>query len=776
MKDFNSLKIQEKWSKHWAENKTYAFKNNDKPVFSIDSPPPFTSGDLHFGHVLSYSLFDFSARFKRMNGFDVFFPQGWDCQGFPTEVVVEKKYGRLPKKEFKEKCVQTSLENIKRMKAQMSFLGFSSDPVFEYKTLDDDYHEKVQYSLIKMFEKGLVYKAEHPVLFCTNCRSAIAKAETEVAERASKLVYLKFKVEGETLLVATTRPELLHSCLAVFVNPSDERYKKLVSKKAVSPLGVEVPIEADVDVDSSFGSGAVMVCSFGDETDVAWIYRHNLTPIKALSEVGLIVNGGKYDGLNITQAREKIIEDLTQKELVERIEEVKQNVKTHDRCGRVVELISTLQWFIKIKEFKKQIEEWSREVRWHPEFTLQYLIDWNNFVEYDWVISRQRVYGTPIPFWICEKCGAIKPADLESLPVDENSKPPGKCDCGGSFKLEESVSDVWVDSSVSPLVISGWPENKKLFEKVYPISLRPQGTEIIRTWAFYSIFRCGVLTGKTPFNEIIINGIVLGPDGKKMSKSKKNYEDPEKVFKMYSADAIRQWAALSGVLAKDRPFNYKDMDYGESFLKKLWNSFKFVENAIKAKESDDYSLVDRWILSRLNRTIKKTTTDFNNYDFYSAITGIQSFYWHEFCDLYLEDVKWRVYEKKDGAAAKTLKTALVNSLKLLAPFTPYTTEEIYSNLESESIHLSQWPVSKEEFINDEVENIVNVFHEIISKVRKFKSENNLPLSSELQFAEASIPEEMLKPMADLSDDLKNVCKIKTLSLKGGKELKIECQP
>jgi len=777
MKNFNTKKIQEKWSKAWEENKTYSFKGGvDKPVFSIDSPPPFTSGDLHFGHVLSYSLFDFVARFKRMNGFDVFFPQGWDCQGFPTELIVEKKFGRLPKKEFKEKCIQTTLENIKRMQNQMRFMGFSSDPSLEYKTIDADYQKKVQQSILKMFDANLVYKAEHPVLFCTNCKSAIAKAETEVIERKSKLFYLKFNVEGETLLVATTRPELLHACVAVFVNPFDERYKKFISKNVLTPLGVEVPIIADPDVDSTFGSGAVMVCTFGDESDVTWVYRHKLPVIKALTENGLLSNAGKYTGLNTAQAKEKIIEDLTEKKLVDRVEEVTQNVKVHDRCGRVVELISTYQWFIKIKDFKKQIENWAREIRWYPEFTLQYLLDWNNFVEYDWVISRQRVYGTPIPFWVCDKCGALKPAKQEELPVNENSKPPGKCECGGSFKLEDGVLDVWVDSSISALIISGWPDNKKLFDKVYPCSLRPQGTEIIRTWAFYSIFRCGVLTGKTPFSDIIINGMVLGSDRKKMSKSTKNYEDPQKIFNVYSADAIRQWAALSGVLAKDRPFNYKDIEYGESFLKKLWNAFKFVENASKkSKESDDYSLIDRWVLSRLNKIIKKTTSDFNNYDFYSAITGVQDFFWHEFCDLYLEDVKWRVYSENSGAAVKTLKTVLLDSLKLLAPFIPYTTEEIYSNFEKSSIHLSKWPVSKEEFINDEVENIVNVFHEIVSRVRKFKSENSLPLNSEIQFAEITLTEDLLKPLSEASEDLKNVCKIKVLNFKGGKELKVDCQ-
>jgi valyl-tRNA synthetase len=776
MKEFNTQKIHEKWSKHWTENNTYAFKNDGSPIFSIDSPPPFTSGDLHFGHVLSYSLFDFSARFKRMNGFDVFFPQGWDCQGFPTELAVEKKFGRLPKKEFKEKCVQTTLENIKRMKSQMNFMGFSSDPAFEYKTIDEDYHRKVQYSIIKMFEKGLVYKAEHPVLFCTNCKSAIAKAETEVVERKSNLFYLKFSVEGEVLLVATTRPELLHACVAVFVNPTDDRFKKIVSKKALTPFGVEVPIIADVDVDSTFGSGVVMVCTFGDETDIAWVYRHKLPVIKALTEEGLLSNAGKYDGLNIAQAREKVIENLKEKGLVDRVEELKQNVKVHDRCGRVVELISTLQWFMKVKDFKNQVESWAREIRWYPEFTLQYLIDWNNFVEYDWVISRQRVYGTPLPFWVCEKCGEYVPAKIESLPLDENSKPPGKCKCGGNLKLEESVADVWVDSSITPLIIAGWPDNAKLFEKVYPCSLRPQGTEIIRTWGFYSILRCGILTGKSPFKDIIINGMVLGSDGKKMSKSTKNYEDPEKVFKLYSADAIRQWVALSGILAKDRPFNYKDMDYGESFLKKVWNAFKFVENAEKkAKESDDYDLTDRWILSRLNKLIKKTTADFNNYDFYSAITGVQSFFWHEFCDLYLEDVKWRVYSKEDGAAVKTLKIVLISSLKLLAPFIPFTSEDIYSNFEKDSIHLSSWPASREEFINDEVENMVNVFHEIVSRVRKFKSESNLPLGNEIQFSEVTVTEELLKPMAELSEELKNVCKIKVLELKGGGELKVDCR-
>ncbi|MBI5635893.1 class I tRNA ligase family protein, partial [Candidatus Micrarchaeota archaeon] len=381
--------IEKRLSADWEHSGAYKFNpSSKKPVYSIDSPPPFTSGALHMGHVLSYSYFDFAARYKRMTGHSVFFPQGWDCQGFPTEVKVEKKFGRdkLSRKEFKQKCLDFTHENIKAMKAQLIQIGHSPDWDYEYKTIDADYHRKVQLSLLLMKEKNLVYRQKHPVLFCTNCRSAIAKAETEEENRQSKLNHLVFKAEKtggghggeegktEEIIIATTRPELLHALVSVLVNPSDGKNKHLIGATAVSPhFNKRVPILADEDVDPAFGTGIVMNCSFGDKQDVVWVYRHKLTAVEAMDEVGRLVNAGELTGLKVAPAREKIIELLKAEGLLKKQEDVSQVVKTHDRCSKPVELLATNQWFISVKDYKEKIIAAAKAMRWVPSFSIQYL-------------------------------------------------------------------------------------------------------------------------------------------------------------------------------------------------------------------------------------------------------------------------------------------------------------------------------------------------------------------------------------------------------------------
>lgn len=779
-------KIEERWQAEWEKNNTYFFDehNEEKPVYSIDSPPPFTSGALHMGHVLSYSYFDFAARYKRMMGHNVFFPQGWDCQGFPTEIKVEKQFGKgLPREEFKKKCVEFTNKNIAAMKRQMQQMGFSPDWRYEYKTMNPDYHRRVQFSLIKMFEEKLVYRAKHPVLFCTYCRSAIAKAETEEKEHETTFNTLEFTVAetGEALPIATTRPELLHACQAVFIHPDDTRAKKLAGKHAATPVfGKKVPIIADKDVDPAFGTGVVMVCSFGDKEDVQWIYRHKLPVADAWGQEGKIVNAGEgFDGLNINAMREKVLEKLQENGKLLKQEKIRRVIKTHDRCGRNVDFLATMQWFIKLQESKKLVAA-GKQMRWVPEFAVQYLVDWAEFVGYDWVISRQRIYGTPIPFYYCEKCGKEFAAKKEELPVDPALEKPRKCSCGGQLVGEKATCDVWVDSSITPLVIGGWPDDEKLFNKVYPASLRPQGLEIIRTWAYYTISRCLALTGKPPFKELLINGSVLGTDGKKMSKSLGNYEDPDVLLKRYSADALRQWAALSGAFARDRPFSYKDVDYSQSFLNKLWNAAKFVEKSLekRSKTKPAYRAVDYWLLSRLNSVVKQCGEAMKNYDYYACVSAVHAFFWHEFCDYYLEDVKYRIYsEEHSGQASKAaaqecLEKTLSAALRLLAPFAPFVTEEIYSAFFGKSIHSSEWPACEEEYINESKENIGVALHSILSEVRKFKASKTLALNEDVSSAEITLPQSLLGETAAIEEEISRVGKVKNVSFVEGSELKV----
>ncbi len=784
-------KLEEKWEQTWEETGIHRYdENSNAPVYSIDSPPPFTSGDLHMGHVLSYAYFDFVARYKRLRGFNVYYPQGWDCQGFPTEVKVEAKFGRVKPEEFRKHCVEWTGQYIERMKKQMIRMGYSPDWRHEYRTMSPDYHKRVQHSLLKMFEKELVYRSEHPVFWCTRCKSAIAKAETNDLERETVLNYVVFKVENgnekKDLLVATTRPELLHACVAVFVHPEDDRYKELVGCDVETPLGAKVKLMAEADVDKEFGTGVVMVCTFGDKMDAVWAYRHSLRVIKSLDENGRLINAGKYDGLKADEAKKKIIEDLEAEGKVAKKEKLQQIVKVHDRCGKPIELIMSMQWFAKLKGHEEEIIGAAKKMKWAPEFTIQYLIDWANYVEWDWVISRQRVFGTPLPFWYCLKCGRTVAAKYEELPVNPPSMAEKKCECGEMLVAESSTCDCWVDSSITPLAIGKWPDNPEFFNKVYPSSLRPQGTEIIRTWAFYTIYRCLMLTGREPFKELLLNGNVLAPDGKKMSKSLGNIIPPDKLIEEYSADAVRQWAALSGALAKDRPFNYKDIQFAQSFIRKLWNASKFVQISLKDYKQDknkkfELRAIDRWMLSRINKLLQATTNAFEAFDFHSAISGTHESFWHELCDNYLEAVKHRMYspekygEESKLAAQYTLYTSLLAYLKMLAPFAPHVTEEIYQEIFREnegakSLHISGWMEADKALIDEESEKKGAFFNKVIGEVRKFKASNKMALNSELKKIEVKASGEQVASANEIIEELKAVGRIgETVFAEGEKE-------
>ncbi|MEM3422196.1 MAG: valine--tRNA ligase [Candidatus Bilamarchaeaceae archaeon] len=781
-----SREIEKKWQERWKEEGTYKFDENDsvKPIYSIDTPPPFTSGELHMGHVLSYSYFDFAARYKRMRGFNVYYPQGWDTQGFPTEVKVEKKYGKLPPVEFRQKCVEWTKEFIARMKQQMNELGFSADWRYEYRTMDPAYHKKVQLSLIQMYNDKLIYRSKYPVFWCTKCVSAIAKAELDDFEKEGVLNYIKFKgPENEDLIIATTRPELLHACVAVMFNPNDKRYLHLDGKKITTPLGKEVIAIPDKEVDMEFGTGLVMLCTFGDKMDVVWMHRYKLPLIEALDQHGRLINAGEFNGLKVEEAKKKIIEKLERDGKVVKKEKIKQVIKVHDRCSTPIELLTSYQWFADIKTTAKRIKDMAYKIRWIPSFGITYLIDWVEGAEWDWVISRQRIFGTPLPFYYCEKCGETAPADIKDLPFYAETAPIKKCKCGEQMKPETSTCDCWVDSSITPLIISGWPDDEKKFKRFYPITLRPQGVEIVRTWAFYTLYRSGVaLTGIPPWKEILLNGNVLAPDGKKMSKSLGNVISPAELLNDYPADAIRQWAAMSGAMAKDRPFSYEDLRFAKSFLNKLWNAARFIELNLKdykklERHSHQLTLIDKWILQELNKLIQDYTTAFENYDYQKAIYRLHSFFWQEFCDDYLEYVKHRIYgpdSEEKNAAFYTLHTVLETVVKLLAPIAPHISEEIYREVlkNNESIHLSSWP-KKIENIEGET-TPVEIMRKIISQVRQQKASARLPQNAEIEKGIISGKNEDTDTLikAGLIEEIKKITKIKELEIKKGEEIKI----
>ncbi|MEM0150028.1 MAG: valine--tRNA ligase, partial [Candidatus Micrarchaeaceae archaeon] len=643
-------KSTEEWMAYWRESALFVFKEDDesRPLYIIDAPPPFTSGELHIGQAYWVSYLDSMARYMRMSGYNVLYPVGWDTQGFPTELQVEKKYGKdLDREEFYGKCVEIATANMQAMRKQMLSMGASFDDSREYVTMSPEYRRKVQLSLLEMHKKGFIYRAKHPVEWCPHCNSAITREEIDSIERDSRLNYINFKTDNGIIEIATSRPELMHACVAIAVNPNDDRYKHMIGKKAEVPIfGNKVSIIADDLVEKDFGTGAEMVCTYGDKNDVLMFYKHKLGFIDAIDERGKLKNAGKYTGMSAKDASEAIVKDIEAMGLLVKRESIKQAVKVHGRCGTPIELISSTQWFIKTKEYADKIKEMASSIKWIPESAEQRLIDWANYIEWDWNISRNRVFGTPIPFWYCNSCGTIIPPDESDLPINPALEEPKvkKCPKCGSTDIvgERNTCDVWIDSSITPLVVAGWPDNKKLFKKAYPATFRIQGTDIVRTWAFYTIFRNWALQDSKPFEKMLVHGMILGTDGKEMHKSLGNGVDPKALVEKYGIDAVRLWTALSGSTGKDKIFRYEDLDYTKSFVNKLYNSALFVKGALAeegvprsiANADKRMGIFDVWIMSRLNATIKDVREAYEAYDLYTAMSKLTNFYWHEFCDYY----------------------------------------------------------------------------------------------------------------------------------------------
>ena len=587
-------------------------------------------------------------------------------------------------------------------------------------------------------------------------------------------------------MIATTRPELLSACVAVVVHPEDERYKEMAGKKVEVPLfGRNVEIITDEEVDPEFGTGAVMICTFGDKTDVLWVNKYNLDIIEALDEKGVMKDVScKYAGMNTQDCKKQIIEDLKNEGYLKKQEKVDQNVGLCWRCKTPIEILVKNQWFVAVKDLIPDVRKASDEMKWTPEHMETRLLNWTGSMDWDWCISRQRIFATPVPVWYCSKCGKVHLATPEMLPVDPTrDKPEGKCECGNDeFIGETDVLDTWMDSSISPLSITGWPDED--FKNYYPASLRPQGHDIIRTWAFYTILRCKALTGEKPFGEIVVNGMVFGEDGHKMSKSRGNTISPEEVLGEYGADALRLWAANS-VPGSDVPFAWKDVKYGYKFLRKFWNAFRFINMHIHdfklsvSEEEIQKNLdpMDKWILSKLNRLLADVTGSIESYNFANVVNSIQAFIWHDFCDEYIEAVKYRLYNGSNElsmskeAAQYTLHSVISTSLIMLAPLTPHFAEEIYQYVSDTgiSIHKTLWPDVNSELIDKDAEKTGEIGVELIGEIRRFKSSKKMPLNAKIKTLNMYTPDSaLIGQIENLDEDVKGTMRIESLGVMTGK--------
>jgi len=817
-KRYRASQIEPILQETWEKEGLYSYPSEGRrPVFSIDTPPPTVSGHLHLGHVYSYSHADFMARFWRMRGYRVFYPMGFDDNGLPTERLVEKQLGitaeQVGRKAFIEKCLEISERAEADYRRLWQRLGLSVDWRHTYRTIDEYSQRTSQFSFIDLYMKGRLYRQQAPTIWCPECRTAIAQAELDDKVRQSEFVTLPFKLEnGQTLPVATTRPELLPACVAIFVHPDDPRFKSLPGKQARVPLfGQRVPILQDAQADPQKGTGAVMCCTFGDAADVDWWRTYKLPLVEIMQADGRLSEaGGEFAGKTVSAARRSIKEALESQKFILERRATSQSVRVHERCDTPIEYILTRQWFVKVLDEKERFLEIGDRIHWYPEHMRSRYRAWVENLHWDWCISRQRYFGVPFPVWYCQDCDEVILAEPSQLPVDPSvDKPPHACpNCGSQrFIPEKDVQDTWATSSLSPQIVGGWlarqearektdrrnPESLageditpgELYQQVFPFSLRPQAHEIIRTWTFYTIVKSHYHFSSLPWESVLISGWGLAGEGLgKISKSRGGGPlPPMEMIERYSADALRYWAA-STATGKDALINEDKIQMGAKLVTKLWNVARFSERFLQdnldlaSKEALPSAAVltpaDRWIVSRTQRLIRRVTQLFEQYEYAAAKSELETFFWTELADNYLEMSKQRLYQPQHpqrAGARQALQQALLNLIKLLAPVLPFVSDAIYRELFAQqegvqSIHGSAWPEADPALEDASAEALGATLIDIASAVRRYKSENNLSLSTEVERLQLSVGDEhQADQLRQAAVDLRSITRARQIDIR-----------
>ena len=828
--------LEQKWVPSWEASKVYAF-DADAPkanVFSIDTPPPTASGSLHVGHVFSYTHTDVVARFQRMRGKDVFYPMGWDDNGLPTERRVQNYYGvrcdptlpyvkdftppyeggdnksskaadQLPisRANFIELCEKLTEEDEKAFENLWRNLGLSVDWAQSYRTISKQAQKVSQAAFLNNLARGEAYQSMAPTLWDVTFRTAVAQAELEDREMPGAYHRIVFEGPEGPIFIETTRPELIPACVALVAHPEDERYQPLSGKTAKTPLfGVEVPILSHRLAQKDKGSGIAMICTFGDVTDVIWWRELNL-PNRAIigfdgriiSEAPDVIANSKNPSLyqelagkTVFTAKELLVEALKASgEMIGDAKPIQHPVKFFEKGDKPLEIVSTRQWYItnggKDEKLSKSMIENGRELQFHPSFMRVRLEDWINGLNGDWLISRQRFFGVPIPVWYELDSDGNPKFDnrivptLEQLPVDPSSDVPagfseeqrGK---PNGFVGEVDIMDTWATSSLTPQLAGGWLFDQEKFDRVFPFDLRPQGQDIIRTWLFSTLLRSELEHGVLPWKNAAISGWILDPDRKKMSKSKGNVVVPNELLETHGSDAVRYWAA-SARLGTDAAFDEGQMKIGRRLANKLLNagrfalSFELPEGITEVSEP-----VDQAMLAALTEVVQVATQAFENYDHTKALETTETFFW-TFTDDYLELVKERAYASGDqtpqavGSAVIALREALSILVRLFAPFIPFAAEEVWSWWQEGSVHLSPWPSRDEVGFQDAT--LMKLASETLVMIRKTKSDAKVSMKAELDRVVLAGP----ATLQALAEDLKAVGKISELELRESETLTIE---
>ncbi|MEM0473450.1 MAG: valine--tRNA ligase [Candidatus Aenigmatarchaeota archaeon] len=759
--------IEQLMFKKWQEEKLYKFdKKSKKPVYSIDTPPPYVNTPIHIGHAYTYVWQDMMARSRRMMGFNVLFPIGLDKNGLPIEVMAEKvfniKMHETPREEFIKKCKEmlekagdASLDSFKKLGLSCNSWNVEYDLGGRYDTDDPEYRKLTQETFIELWNKGLIYEDVKPTNYCPICKTAIADAEVEYKEGKTKLNYIQFKVKEtrEKITIATTRPELLCACKVILFNPEDDRYKHLNGKHAIVPVfDQEVEIKAHPYAKQDFGSGLVMICSFGDYSDVRILRELNIEPTYSIDIDGRMnENAGFLKGMKVEEARQTIIKYLKDEGLLIKQEEMDHREPICWRSKNPIEFVPLKEFYLKQVDFLDKLRSAADKMNFFAPESKQILIDWINSVTIDWVLSRRRFYGTEVPLWYCKKCNYIFVPQPGKYYQPWKEKPPIKeCpECGSKeFKGEERTFDTWFDSSSSEAYVLGYLWDKQFFKNNFPCSMRPQGKEIVRNWLYYTLLKSIHLYGKPPFKDCWIHMHVVDEKGEKMSKSLGNVIDPHEILEKYGAEAFRIWSCLEGdITTGDIRCSFARIEGNSKFITKLWNIARFISMFPERKaELED---TDKWILDELGRLVDRVIDCYKNYKFSNAANEIREFTWNVFASHYLEMVKVRSYgqgfaKKEQESAWYAMHVVLKTLLKLLAPIMPFMTDYIWRQMYSDkSIHIESIPKNEWVFGLQSYTEKITSFN---SDVWKMKKDKGYSLKSEINI---EIPEELKMFRKDL---------------------------
>ena len=842
--------IEEKWAKSWQDSGTYSFdrtKTRDQ-IFSIDTPPPTVSGSLHVGHVFSYTHTDCIARYKRMRGFEVFYPMGWDDNGLPTERRVQNYFGvrcdpSLPyqvdytppekpdakkqepisRKNFIELCEQLTIEDEVVFEDLWRRMGLSVDWAQTYQTIDQNAQRVSQLAFLRNLARGEAYQSEAPTLWDVTFRTAVAQAELEDREVPGAFHRIGFSPtsdQGDTVFIETTRPELLAACVALVAHPEDPRYKSLFGTNVITPVfGVEVPVMAHTLADPEKGSGIAMVCTFGDLADVTW-WRELQLPTRPIvgwdgritsqTPPWITTRAGKerfaaIAGATSFTAKQRMVEVLRESgDMVGEPKAITHQVKFFEKGDKPLEIVTTRQWYIanggRDPKLREELLARGREITWHPPHMLVRYENWVGGLNGDWLISRQRFFGVPIPIWyVLDSDGnpdyerVLAPSEAE-LPIDPSSDVPAgytedQRNQPSGFMGDPDVMDTWATSSLTPQIAGGWERDPDLFERVFPMDLRPQAHEIIRTWLFSSVVRADLENNELPWQHAAISGWILDPDRKKMSKSKGNVVTPMDMLDEYSSDAVRYWAA-SGRPGTDTAFDIGQMKIGRRLAIKLLNASKFALTLSQLSSDLDLTNitaasisepVDQALIAKLAATVESATKAFEEFNYAKALDATETFFW-EFTDDYVELVKERAYGEREvvntQSARATLLVTLDTLLRLFAPFLPFTTEETWSWFNRDSIHTSHWPDSDalRALASSGDKAALATATEALRMIRKAKSEAKLSMRAVVSVAVFTGTPEMLKHLDSVATDLKaagSIEELKTVSAPDSTDLQAE---